>query len=209
MSLFGLYPDQISAQARAAGANLRVPSLTQCLLIGSSCFTLASLVVFATVAYGERWMYRNLGLSGAYLAWTALFILLGGAALRPLLIAGGTARFYLLFGIAFLLYAVGWVAAYFTLRDGFGEWVASFAGSALLAAAFAWAFGSWRSLVKLIVVIFIANSAGYFLGSLINSALRGRVGMVMWGLLFGLGLGAGLGYAIYESQSEARARLSA
>ena len=133
---------------------------------------------------------------------------IGGAALRPLLIAGGTARFYLLFGIAFLLYAVGWVAAYFTLRDGFGEWVASFAGSALMAVAFAWAFGAWRSLLKLIVVIFIANSAGYFLGSLINSALRGRVGMVIWGLLFGLGLGAGLGYAIYESQSEARARLS-
>jgi hypothetical protein len=209
MSLFGLYPDQISAQARAAGVNVRIPSLTQSLLIGSSGFTLASLVVFATVAYGERWMYRNLTVYGAYLVWTVLFVLLGGFALRPLLIAGSTARFYLLFGIAFFLYAVGWVAAYFTLRDGFGEWVASFAGSALMAFAFAWAFGAWRSLLKLIIVIFIANSVGYFLGALLNSALRGRVGMVMWGLLFGLGLGAGLGYAIYEAQSEARARLSA
>src|SRR3712207_8665090 len=40
------------------------------------CFCAASLCVFATVAFAERWMYARLGLYGAYLAWTALFILL-------------------------------------------------------------------------------------------------------------------------------------
>ena len=54
------------------------------LLTGSIGFCLTSLCVFATVAFAERWMYENLGITGAYLVWTVLFIGLGGAVLRPL-----------------------------------------------------------------------------------------------------------------------------
>ena len=53
-------------------------SLTRSALLGGLGFGLASLLVFATVAFGERWMYTHLGLWGAYLAWTVLFIGLGG-----------------------------------------------------------------------------------------------------------------------------------
>lgn len=64
------------------------------------------MCVFATVTFAERWMYHQLGLFGAYLAWTLLFILLGGAALIPL-VAGPrrVLSFYLLFGFAFFAYA--------------------------------------------------------------------------------------------------------
>ena len=96
------------------------------LLIGGLGFGLASLCVFATVAFGERWMYTNLGLTGAYLVWTALFILLGGGVLGSL-VAGRwrLPKFYLLFGLAFFAYAVGWTAAYFLLRGAAGEWILS------------------------------------------------------------------------------------
>jgi hypothetical protein len=88
----------------------RLPSLVRCLLIGGLGFALVSLSVFATVAFAERWMYTHLGFSGAYLAWTALFILLGGGVLGSLVVGRWRLpRFYLLFGLAFFLYAAGWV----------------------------------------------------------------------------------------------------
>ena len=60
------------------------PTLARALAIGTVGFGLVSSGVFATVAFGERWMYTHLGLLGAYLAWTALFILAGGAVLGSL-----------------------------------------------------------------------------------------------------------------------------
>ncbi|MCG8605049.1 hypothetical protein MJD09_08635 [bacterium] len=59
-------------------------SLHRHLLIGSVGFCLASLCMFATVAFSERWMYNNLGVLGAYLIWTMLFIGLGGVVFPPL-----------------------------------------------------------------------------------------------------------------------------
>src|SRR5688572_5504518 len=94
-----------------------LPSLGTSLVTGSIGFAAASLCVFATVAFAERWMYQNLGLIGAYLAWTALFILLGGGALGPLVVRRWQMpKFLLLFAVAFFAYAVGWMAAYFLLR---------------------------------------------------------------------------------------------
>lgn len=59
-------------------------------------------------------MYANLGLTGAYVAWTALFILLGGAVFGSLVVQRWPLpKFYFLFGIAFFAYAIGWVSAYF------------------------------------------------------------------------------------------------
>ena len=88
-----------------------VPSLERSLLIGGLGFALVSLCVFATVAFAERWMYQNLGLTGAYIAWTALFILLGGGVLGSLVVGRWRLpKFYLLFGLAFFMYAVGWEA---------------------------------------------------------------------------------------------------
>src|SRR5918992_4002865 len=185
------------------------PSLARSLALGALGFGLASLCVFATVAFAERWMYRRLGLWGAYLAWTALFILLGGGALGTL--ARGRwrlPRFYLLFGAAFFAYAVGWVAAYFVLRGTAGEWVGSLAGSLLMGAVFAAGFGAARSALNLSAVLFVAHSVGYFVGSMLNGYVGGRAGMLLWGAAYGLCLGAGLGAALHLAQAAGAAGVS-
>lgn len=176
-------------------------SLAKSLLVGAVGFGIVSLCVFATVAFGERWMYQNLGLGGAYLAWTIMFILLGGAVLGSL-VAGRwrLPKFYLLYGLAFFAYAVGWVAAYFTMRGVAGEWVGSLAGSVLMALVFAAGFGRLRAVVKFAIILFIANSIGYFLGSALNDSLRGASGMLLWGAAYGLFLGAGIGAVLHYAQ---------
>ena len=174
-------------------------------MIGAIGFCLASLIVFATVAFGERWMYTNLGLTGAYIAWTALFILLGGAAFGSLVVdRWRLPKFYLLFGGAFFAYAAGWVTAYFVLRGTIGEWVGSLTGSVLMAIVFALAFGALRLLVKLSAVLFVANSLGYFLGSILNDSIRHGAGMILWGVAYGLFLGAGIGLVLHMCQTTNR-----
>ncbi len=177
-------------------------SLGRSLLVGALGFGLASLCVFATVAFAERWMYARLGLYGAYLAWTVLFILLGGGALGSL-VAGRwrLPKFYLLFGLAFFAYAVGWIGAYFTLRGTAGEWVGALAGSFLMGCVFALGFGALRSALNLSAVLFVAHTVGYFLGSALNDSIGGRVGMLLWGAAYGLSLGAGLGAALHLAQA--------
>jgi hypothetical protein len=185
------------------------PSLARSLLVGALGFGLVSLCVFATVAFAERWMYARLGLWGAYLVWTALFILLGGGALGTL-VAGRwrLPRFYLLFGAAFFAYAVGWVAAYFLLRGAAGEWLGSLAGSLLMGAIFAAGFGAARKVLNLAGVLFVANSVGYFLGSALNDSVGGSAGMLLWGVAYGLGLGAGLGAVLHLAQARSAGDLT-
>src|SRR5215475_10704718 len=179
MDLFGLTSDRVMARIHQSGARSSIPSLGRSLLIGSFGFCFASLCVFATVAFAEQWMYRNLGLSGAYVAWTVLFIFLGGALLSPLVIGPGRLwRFQLVFGMAFLLYAIGWVGSYFTLRGVAGEWAGSLVGSILMAFVIASAFGVIKTFFAQAAVLFIANSAGYFLGGAILYSTPGKIGML-------------------------------
>lgn len=189
------------AQASSQQSNA-VPSLSRALLTGGLGFCIVSLCVFATVAFAERWMYAQLGLLGAYLAWTILFILLGGAVLGQLVVGyWRLPKFYLLFGAAFFAYAVGWVAAYFLLRSAAGEWVGSLAGSLLMVLVLAAGFRVMRSALKLFVMLFAANSVGYFLGSALNERISGKAGMLLWGAMFGLCLGAGLGAVLHFAQA--------
>jgi len=177
--------------------------MTQALVKGGVGFALASLCVFATVAFGERWMYTHLGRSGAYLTWTILFILLGGSVLGSLVVGRwGWPRFYLLFGVAFFAYAAGWILAYFNLHGVTGEWVGSVAGSILMAFVFACGFGVARLTPKLSVVLFAANSLGYFAGAAIYDYLGAQIGMLLWGLVYGLCLGAGIGAVLQISQAQ-------
>ena len=186
-----------------------VPTLARSLLTGGLGFCLVSLCVFATVAFAERWMYARLGLSGAYLAWTALFILLGGGVMGSLVVGRWRLpRFYLLFGLAFLAYAAGWVGAYFALRGAAGEWVGSLAGSLLMGTVLAAGLGAARSALSLSAVLFVAHSVGYFLGSALNDAVGGRAGMLLWGGVYGLCLGAGLGAALHFAQARRAARVA-
>ncbi len=178
-----------------------LPSLTRAAVTGAVGFCVVSLCVFATVAFAERWMYANLGLLGAYLAWTALFIVLGGAVFCTLVVGWWRLpKFYLLYALAFFAYAAGWVGSYFTLRSVAGEWLGSIVGSVLMALVFALGFGAIRSILKLSVLLFVANSIGYFLGSALNDYFGGRPGMLLWGLMYGLFLGAGIGAVLWFAQ---------
>ena len=177
------------------------PSLARSLVIAGLGFSAVSLCVFATVAFGEGWMYTHLGLSGAYLVWTVLFILLGGGVLGSLVTGSWRLpRFYVLFGLAFFAYAAGWVIAYFTLRGALGEWIGSLAGSILMTAVITLGFGVVRSTITLSALLFAANSLRYFLGSELNNHFGGKVGMLLWGGAFGLCLGTGLGAVLYFAQ---------
>ncbi len=176
-------------------------SLARYLVTGAAGFCLASLCVFATVAFAERWMYNTLGLAGAYIVWTLLFILLGGGVLSPLLVGRRPGWFYVLFSLAFLAYAIGWTGAYFTLRGAAGEWAGSFAGSVLMGLVFAVGFKTLPAAPSLCALLFVANSIGYFSGSALNDSVGGKTGMLLWGAAFGLALGAGLGASLYIAQS--------
>jgi hypothetical protein len=184
-----------------------VPSLGLSLLTGSLGFASVSLCVFATVAFAETWMYTHLGLFGAYLTWTVLFILLGGGVLAPLVVRPWQMpRFYLLFAAAFFAYAAGWVSAYFVLRGVVGEWIGSLVGSLLMGLVFAAGFGVRSSAYTLSAILFVANSLGYFVGSAVNDSIEGKAGMLLWGLIYGLCLGAGLGAVLHFAQARSERR---
>ena len=180
---------------------MNVPSLQRSLVIGAVGFGVVSLCVFATVAFAEAWMYTRLGVLGAYLVWTALFILLGGAVLGSLVVdRWRLPKFYLLFALAFFCYAAGWTLAYFTLRGVAGEWIGSLAGSVLMALVFALGFRVTRSVLKFSALLFIANSLGYFLGAALLYSLGGKSGMLLFGIVYGLCLGAGIGAVLHLAQ---------
>ncbi len=182
---------------------VQLPSLRRSIVTGAYGFGLVSLGVFATVAFGERWMYRTLGLLGAYLTWTVLFVVLSGAVFGSLVVGRWRLpRFYLLFGLAFIAYAAAWMVAYFTLRGLTGEWVGSLAGSILMAVVFAVGFGSLSSTPKLSAILFVTNFLGYFSGSKLNDAFGGRLGMMLWGAAYGLLFGAGIGAALHLAQRQ-------
>jgi len=179
----------------------RVPSFARAVMTGALGFAAVSVCVFATVAFAERWMYRNLGLVGAYLAWTVLFILLSGAVFGSLVTGRWRLpRFYLLWALAFFAYAAAWVAAYFTLGRTTGELVGALAGSVLMAFVLAAGFGSLASIVKVSAAIFVANALGYFLGAAILDSSHTPTGMLLFGLVYGLFFGAGIGAALHFVQ---------
>lgn len=179
----------------------KIWSLKRSTAIGAIGFGLVSLLVFATVAYGERRMYENLGILGAYLAWTVTFIVLSAAVFGTLVVGRWRLpRFYLLFGFAFFVYAVAWMIAYYNSPNTAGEVIGSLAGTVLMALVFALAFESIESMVKLSAVLFVSNFLGYFIGSALNNSLGGQIGMLLWGVAYGLFFGAGIGATLHLVQ---------
>lgn len=92
------------------------------------------------------------------------------------------------------------MAGYFFIRGVAGEWVGSFAGSVLLGLSFAAGFNAWKLALRFCTILFIANSIGYFLGDAINEAIGGQMGMLLWGVSYGIFLGFGLGLSFYLLQ---------
>jgi hypothetical protein len=139
----------------------------------------------------------------ALVAWIALFILLGGSALGPLVTGRWRLpRFYLLFGAAFFAYGLGWFTAYVLSPGLVGESLGLLAGSLLMGLVLALGFRVMRRTLTLSLIILVANVIGYFCGSSLNNALHGRTGMLVWGLVYGICFGAGLGATLYLAQGE-------
>ena len=164
---------------------------------------MASLCVFGTVAIAQDWMYSYLGVTAAYIVWIVLFIVLGGIALSSLVVdTRRRSRFYVMFGVAFFVYGISWMAAYFTFKNAVGEWLGSFVGSVCMALVFAAWFGVPRSAPLFGALLFVANSIGYFLGSLLFYSFSHDVGLLVWGPFYGFFLGAGLGTVLYLAQPQ-------
>src|SRR5688572_12533034 len=170
--------------------------------IGATGFTLASLAAYSVWAFAGRPLYRSIGEAGLYSLCAIVFILLGSILLRPLTRIP-LARFSAIFTTAFLAYAIAWCAAWFGAKGRPGEWLGSLAGSIAFCIVLAAWFKSWRALLISSLVLFVANSIGYFAGSWSYSALRNEhaaIAKLAWGFFHGLGMGAGLGFAFYQVQ---------
>jgi len=179
-----------------------LPSLAKSIVTGTIGFGLVSLCVFATVAFGERWLYQNLGLFGAYITWIVLFIVLSGAVFGSLVVVDRwrLPKFYLLWAVAFFAYAAAWMIAYFTVGRTVGELVGALAGSIFMALVIATGFRTLGSLVKLSAVLFVSNALGYFLGAALFDALSEPTGMLLFGVVYGVFFGAGIGAALQLAQ---------
>lgn len=179
-----------------------LPSLAKSIVTGAIGFCVVSLVVFATVAFAERWMYHNLGVFGSYIAWTVLFILLSGAVFGSLVVERWRLpQFYLLWTVAFFAYAAAWMVAYFILGRTTGELVGALAGSVLMALVIATGFRRFGSALKLSAVLFVSNFLGYFLGAALFESLSEPTGMLLFGVVYGLFFGAGIGAALQLVQN--------
>ena len=184
-------------------ASKSLPSLGKSIVTGAIGFCVVSLFVFATVAFAEHWMYQNLGLFGSYITWTVLFILLSGAVFGSLVVVDRwrLPKFYLLWAVAFFVYAAAWMMAYFTLGRRLGELVGALAGSIFMALVLATGFRTLRSTVKLSAVLFVSNSLGYFSGAALFDSLSEPTGMLLFGLVYGLLFGTGIGAALQLLQN--------
>ncbi len=176
-------------------------------------FTIVSLAGFSVWAFAGGWFYKNVGEAGLYVACAIVFVGLAGLLMNPLLHGPNRiGRFYKAFVPAFLIYAVIWSVCWFALKFGPGEWLGSFLGCAAFAFVLGKMLKSTHGLWKVIVVLFLAHSAGYFLGGIAYGTMRtppeflsdlsrsqlGLIAKMLWGLFYGLGFGAGIGYAFHQ-----------
>lgn len=171
---------------------------------GSLGFAAVSVVAFSVWAFGGRALSGWAGEGGMFAAVAVVFVVAAGPVLsrlvegpRPLF------RFYRTFVPAFVAYAAAWCVAWFALRHAQREWLGSLAGSLAFAAVAGLALGSLRPWARVAAVLFVAHSAGYFLGGQLYYRIKPEVpllAMLGWGLVYGLGFGAGIGYAYHAFQ---------
>jgi hypothetical protein len=168
--------------------------------IGTTGFALASLAAYSVWAFAGRPLYRSIGEAGLYAVCALVFILLGSILLRPIT-RMPLPRFSAIFTTAFLAYAIAWCAAWFGIKGRPGEWLGSLAGSIAFCVVLSAWFKSWQAFLISSLVLFVANSIGYFAGSWSYSALRNEhaaIAKLAWGFFHGLGMGAGLGFAFFQ-----------
>jgi hypothetical protein len=174
-------------------------------LRGALGFAVVSTLVFASVAFAERWMYQNLTVPGAYVVWTVLYLIVAPISFMPLIRMSPNRRMFpVWFNIAFLAYCALWCAGWFLSPNTLGEVVGCIAGSIALAGVLVWRGYVGKSLPVAGVVLAICNGTGYFAGGYLNAKLGGPAGMLTWGLLFGAGTGAGIGAILISNTKEAQ-----
>jgi hypothetical protein len=182
---------------------------------GALAFAAVSVGAFAVWAFGGIWLHRAVGEGGLYAACAAVFVLLSGFFLAPLVRGPRPMlRVYKAFMPAFLLYAVVWSACWFKLGFGNGEWLASLLGCAIFGWVLGKMLGAKKAYLITIVILFVCHSAGYFAGGWFYGMLpakasslgldkktTGLLAKLIWGLCFGLGFGAGIGFAFSKFQT--------
>jgi hypothetical protein len=210
--MFGLDPQSIAERVKTSGQPPRVPSLVDSVLRGMIGFTLVSLGGFAPWVLAGRWFYRNTGEAGLYVACTVVFFGLSGVLLHRLIIGPGSLiRFYQLFSLAFVAYAITWTIGWMMFRGVLGSVVGALGGMAVMGGILAWGFTVRSAVLKIIAVLFATNLAGYFVGEWVHNLVstQATLSKAAWGLFYGLGFGAGIGWAFYVCQTEARRLIKA
>lgn len=210
MALFQLDPVSIATRVRASDKAVALPSLASSVVRGIVGFTIVSLAGFLPWPIMDHW-FRHPTEVGLYIACTVVFIGMSGPCLHRLIIGPGSlSRFYQLFSLAFIAYAVLWVGFWMGLRGAIGEIAGLLGGTAAMGAILAWAFDAPRTAPKAILTLFILNGLGYYLGGKIEGKLgvdHRLAAMLLWGICYGIGFGAGLGAAFHLCQERARALL--
>lgn len=211
MGWFQLDPQSLADRARAAGAT--APSLQASLVRGTVGFTVVSVAGFVPWAVFGRWLGRHVGEAGMYAVCALVFIGLSGPLLHRLILGPGSlGRFNQLFALSFTAYSVAWIAGWMAFRGHLGSVAGLFSGTAVMGWMLCTAFEARRELVRVVGALFVLNSAGYFLGGVVEGWLirqHALTAMLSWGVGYGLGLGAGLGLAFHFCQGRARALLAA
>jgi len=173
---------------------------------GSTRFAAASTLVFSTMAFAERWMYANLTIAGAYVAWTLLFLVVSPLAFIQKVTERSQRRaFPLWFNIAFLAYCALWCAGWFLSPNTLGEVVGCVAASLALAGVLFSRGYVRKPGVVAGLALAACNLVGYFAGGFLNARIGGPIGMLAWGMLFGAGTGAGIGAILTLNTQEAPA----
>lgn len=225
--MFGLDPQSIATRAKSSAQPVHLPTLRESLLRSSLGFTLVSLGGFAPWVLAGPWFYRNLGEIGLYVACAAVIIGLSGGLLHRLIIGPGSlTRFYKIFSLAFIGYAVAWTIGWMAFRGVTGSVVGALAGIAVMGGVFAIGFAAGKEFLKVFALLLLANVVGYFVGEwfynfvktlkegnatglALSPATRAVLSKTMWGLCYGLGFGAGIGATFHLCQTKARSLLQA
>lgn len=212
MAMFQLDPESIAARVRASGQATPLPSLAASMWRGLIGFAIVSVAGFLPWPIFGLWV-KGLGEMHLYIACTAIFVGLSGVCLHRLIMGPGSLpRFYKLFSLAFVAYAIVWIALWVAWRDTAGIIGGLLGGAAAMGAIFCAAFHAFGVLPKVVGAIFVLNAAGYYAGSRVEGKLlleHPVAAMLLWGLCYGIGFGAGLGIAFHLCQEQARALLRA